>query len=442
VNVFYVKVTIIMALNHSQLNSAQFDIKFIFRALSSRNYRLFFSGQIISLVGTWMQQLAMSWLVYRLTGSSLLLGVTAFLGQIPTLFLTPFAGVISDRYNRHHILIMAQSLEMLQTLIVSILVLTHTIQIWHILVLSFFLGMVVSFEIPIRHAFIIQMIENKDDLGNAIALNSSMFNAARLIGPSIGGIVISLIGEGACFVLNTLSYLAVIFSLLVMRITPKVNGVSKNHIWDDLKEGFIYAFRFIPIRYILLLSGLVSFMTAPSQVLMPVFAKEVFHGGPKTLGFLLSMPAVGALIASIYLAGRKSVLGLVKMIGVASVFFGIGIAFFSLSTILWFSMMILGLVGFAVMVQMAASNTILQTIVDEDKRGRIMSLYTVSFLGMAPLGSLFAGGLANKIGAPYALLLCGVLCFLGAVIFLKNLPRLREKIRPVYIEKGILPPIR
>jgi MFS family permease len=414
-------------------------IKHIFRALRHRNYRLFFGGQSISLVGTWMQQTAMSWLVYRLTNSVLLLGIVGFSGQIPAFFLTPFAGVVADRHNRRRVLIVTQTLAMLQALILSALVLTNRITVGQIVALSIFLGLVNSFDIPVRQAFVVEMIEEREHLGNAIALNSSMVNAARLIGPPLAGILIAAFGEGICFLLNGVSYIAVIGSLLAMKIAPRKIRPPDTHVLHELKEGFIYAFNFKPIRFILILLALVSLMGVPYQVLMPVFARDIFHGGSITLGLLMAMSGVGALTGAIYLAGRKSVIGLGKIIPLASGFFGSGVIAFALSRTLWFSMAVMCMTGFAMMVQMAASNTVLQTIVEEDKRGRIMGLFTMAFLGMVPFGSLLAGSLASKIGAPNTLLLGGICCIIGALLFVRKLPSLREKVRPIYIEKGIIP---
>ena len=414
-------------------------VQHIFRALRHRNYRLFFGGQSISLVGTWMQQVAMSWMVYRLTNSALLLGIVGFSGQIPAFFLTPLAGVIADRYNRHRVLIVTQTLAMLQALILSTLVLTNRITVGQIVALSIFLGLVNSLDIPVRQAFVVEMIEEREHLSNAIALNSSMVPAARLIGPSLAGILIAAFGEGICFLLNGVSYLAVIGSLLAMRITPRKIKPSNTHVLHELKEGFVYAFNSTPIKFILILLSLVSLMGVPSyQVLMPVFARDIFHGGPITFGFLMAMSGVGALTGAIYLAGRKSVIGLGKIIPLASGFFGSGVIAFALSRTLWFSMAVMCMTGFAMTVQMAASNTVLQTIVEEDKRGRIMGLFTMAFMGMVPFGSLLAGSLASKIGAPNTLLLGGTCCVIGALIFVRKLPSLREKIRPIYIEKGII----
>jgi MFS family permease len=416
-------------------------VQHIFRALRHRNYRLFFGGQSISLVGTWMQQIAMSWLVYRLTNSTFLLGIVGFLGQIPTFLLAPFAGVIADKYNRHRVLIVTQTLAMLQALILSALVLANCITVGHIMTLSIFLGLVNSFDIPVRQAFTVEMIEEREDLGNAIALNSSMVNAARLLGPSLAGILIAGLGEGICFLLNAISYTAVIASLLAMKITPRQIAPSDAHLLHGLREGFVYAFNFAPIRSILLLLGLVSLMGVPYQVLMPVFARDIFHGGPRTLGFLMAMSGVGALTGAIYLAGRKCIVGLGKIIALACGLFGSALIMFALSTVLWFSIAVICVAGFAMMIQMAASNTVLQTVVEEDKRGRIMSLYTMSFMGMVPFGNLLAGSLGGKIGAPNTLLLGGTCCIIGALVFVRKVPLLREKIRPIYIKKGIIPDV-
>jgi MFS family permease len=413
-------------------------VQHIFRALRHRNYRLFFGGQSISLVGTWMQQVAMSWMVYRLTNSALLLGIVGFSGQIPAFFLTPLAGVIADRYNRHRVLIVTQTLAMLQALILSVLVLTNRITVGQIVALSIFLGLVNSFDIPVRQAFTVEMIEEREDLGNAIALNSSMVNAARLIGPSLAGIIIAVLGEGICFLLNGVSYLAVIGSLLAMKIAPRKIKPPDTHVLHELKEGFVYAFNFTPIRDILILLSLVSLMGVPYQVLMPVFARDIFHGGSITLGFLMAMSGIGALTGAIYLASRKSVIGLGKIIPLFSGLFGLAVIAVALSGVLWFSMPVICVAGFAMMVQMAASNTVLQTIVEEDKRGRIMGLFTMAFMGMVPFGNLLAGSLASKIGAPNTLLLGGTCCVIGALIFVRKLPSLRERIRPIYIEKGII----
>jgi MFS family permease len=414
-------------------------LQLIFRALHHRNYRLFFGGQGISLIGTWMQQIAMSWLVYHITHSAFLLGFVGFLGQIPALLLSPFAGVLIDKWNRHRILVCTQSLAMIQAFILALLALTGTIAIWHIIILALFLGFVNAFDMPTRQSFVVEMVETGEDLGNAIALNSFLFNGARLLGPSIGGILISLLGEGMCFLLNGISFIAVIIALLAMKITKKEIRSRSSQVFKGMKEGFTYAFGFPPIRSLLLLLALTSLTAMPYTVLMPVFAKNILHGGPQTLGFLLGASGVGALVGAIYLASRTSVLGLGKLIVIASSIFGIGLIAFSISRILWLSLLLLVLTGFGMMVQMVSSNTVLQTIVEEDKRGRVMSLYTMAFMGMVPFGSLLAGSLASKIGAPGTVIISGAACILGSILFARKLPALREMVRPIYIEKEILP---
>jgi len=413
-------------------------LKLIFRALSHRNYRLFFGGQGISLIGTWMQQIAMSWLVYRLTDSALLLGVVGFTSRIPTFLLASLAGVLADRWNRHRVLVITQTLSMIQAMILAILVLTGAIAVWHIIFLSLSLGLINALDIPTRQSFVVDMIEKREDLGNAIALNSSIVNGARLIGPSVAGMLIATLGEGMCFLLNGLSFIAVIFALLAMKITPKKREAQSSKVFQGLKEGFSYAFGFAPIRSVLLLLGLVSLMGMPFTVLMPIFAEKILHGGPQALGFLSGATGVGAIAGSIYLASRKSVLGLGRIIVISSNLFGIGLIGFSLSRLFWLSLLMMLLTGFGMMVEMASSNTVLQTIVEEDKRGRIMGFYTMAFMGMVPFGSLLAGTLANNIGAPNTVMIGGVACILGSVLFAKKLPSLRRITRPIYVEKGII----
>ena len=413
-------------------------LRLIFRGLYHRNYRLFFGGQGISLIGTWMQQIAMSWLVYRLTNSAFLLGVIGFSSQICSFIFSPFAGVISDRWNRHRILVVTQSLAMVQAFILASLTLMGVVAVHHLVILAIFLGLVNAFDMPTRQAFVVEMVEKREDLGNAIALNSFLFNGARLVGPSIAGILISILGEGMCFLLNGLSFLAVIIALLAMKTTPNKRESERTQVWRGLKEGFIYAFGFQPIRSILLFLGLISLVGMANTTLMPVFAKDILHGGPHTYGFLMGAIGAGAIIGAIFLASRRSVLGLGRIIVIASGIFGIGLISFSLSHILWLSFFLLSLTGFGTMVHMASSNTILQTMVDDDKRGRVMSLYTMAFMGMAPFGSLVGGSLAGRIGAPYTLIIAGTSCILGSFLFAKKLPSIREMVRPIYIRKGIL----
>ena len=416
-------------------------IKQVLRSLRHRNYRLFFGGQGISLVGTWMQQIALGWLVYRLTDSAFLLGLVSFAGQIPTFILASFAGVLADRYNRHKIIIITQTLAMIQAVILAVLTLTHTIQIWHIIFLSVFVGIVNAFDMPTRQSFVIDLVDDKSDLPNAIALNSSMFNTARLVGPTIAGILISLLGEGLCFLLNAVSYIAVIIALLMMHIVPRVETIKKEKVLKGLKEGLKYAYNFKPIRVLLLFLGLVSLTGTPYTVLMPIFARDILKGNANTLGFLFGAVGIGALTGAIYLASRKTVLGLGRWIAISSAIFAVGLILFSFSKSLFFSLVLMLFTGFGMMVQMASTNTLLQTLVDDDKRGRVMSLYVMAFMGTAPLGSLAAGTLASTFGAPFTILSGGIICLLGVIVYAKYLPKLRNYIRPVYFKLGILPEV-
>ena len=414
------------------------DLKRMVRALQHRNYRLFFAGQGISLIGTWMQRIAMGWLVYRLTHSAFLLGLVGFTGQIPIFLLTPFAGVLADRLNRHRMLVVTQTLAMMQALALALLILTGTIAVWHIVSLSIFLGFVDAFDMPVRQSFLVEMIENREDLGNAIALNSSIVNSARLLGPSIAGILIAYVGEGVCFLLNAISYLAVIASLLAMKIVSRRIETPKTDILQGVKEGFSYAFGFSPIRSVLLLISLVSLLGMPLTVLMPVFARDILHGDSHTLGFLMGASGTGALVGAIYLASRRNILGLEKWTALACGIFGAGLIVFSQSRHFWLSLLLMLITGFGMLVQMASGNTLLQAVVDEDKRGRVMSLYTMAFRGMVPFGSLLGGSLASKIGAPNTVLMGGASCVLGAILFARALPSITEMVQSVYAKKGIV----
>ncbi len=408
------------------------------RALSHRNYRLFFGGQGISLIGSWMTRVAMSWLVYRLTGSAIMLGLVGFAGQIPTFVLAPFAGVWVDRLDRYRVLVVTQALAMLQSFALAALALTGVIQIWHIVALSAFQGIINAFDMPARQAFVVEMVEDPADLPNGIALNSSMVNGARLIGPSIAGLLIAVAGEGWCFFVDGVSYLAVIGSLLLMHIARRVRPPKHAKVIDDLKAGFRYAFDFAPIRDALLLLALVSLMGMPYTVLMPIIAAQTLHGGPHTLGFLMGATGVGALGGAVFLAGRRSVVGLGRVIVVAAVMFGVGLITFSMSRMLVLSLVLLLITGAGFMVQMAATNTVIQTVVREDMRGRVMSFYTMAFMGTAPFGSLLAGALAARIGAPNTIAIGGVACIVGGLGFARRLPELRKLVRPIYVERGII----
>ena len=408
------------------------------RALRHRNFRLFFTGQSISLIGTWMTRIATSWLVYRLTGSALLLGVVGFAGQIPTFLLAPFAGVLVDRLNRRNLLVWTQVLAGVQSLVMAALTLAKVITIHEIIALSAFQGLINAFDMPGRQAFLVQMVEDKQDLGNAIALNSSMVNMARLIGPALAGIVIAAVGEGYCFAIDGFSYVAVVVSLLMMTIPLVDARRAAAPMFEQLKEGWSYVSGFHPVRTILTLFALLSLMGMPFVVLMPIFASQVLHGGPHTLGFLMGASGVGALVSALSLALRKSVRGLTTMIQISAAIFGAGLVLFGLSNNLLLSLLLMTVVGFGMMQGMAASNTIIQTLVPEDKRGRVMSYYTMAFVGMAPFGSLLAGSLAHRFGAPHAIMITGSFCLAGALWFTTRLKSVRAIMRPIYIEMGIM----
>ncbi len=421
---------------------ASTGLAFMLRALDHRNYRLFFSGQSISLIGTWMTRIATSWLVYRLTNSALLLGVVGFAGQLPSFLLAPVAGVLVDRWNRHRLLVATQALAMAQSLALAVLTLSGAVKIWHIIALSAFQGVINAFDMPARQAFVVEMVEKREDLSNAIALNSSMVNAARLLGPSLAGVIIAAVGEGWCFILDGVSYLAVIASLLMMTLTRAVEErIVEENLLRQFRDGWNYIVRFTPIRNILLLLALVSLVGMPYTVLMPLFANEILGGGPYTLGWLMAASGVGALTGALFLAARKTVLGLGKFIPIMAGAFGAGLIAFSFSRALWLSLLLMVVTGLGFMVQMAVSNTLLQTIVDEDKRGRVMSFYTAAVMGTTPFGSLLAGVVAARIGAPHTLLISGICCIVGALWFAKTLPSLRRDVRPIYVKMGILPQV-
>jgi MFS family permease len=410
-----------------------------FRSFQYRNYRLFFGGQSISLIGTWIQRIATPWLVYHLTNSVFLLGLVGFAGQIPTFLIAPFAGVLTDRWNKYYIMIATQIGAMIQALMLTLLYFGGNIHVWHIVILNIFLGCINAFDTPARQSFVIQMVEKREDLGNAIALNSSMVNGARLLGPSIAGVLIALTGEGICFLINGLSYLFVIASLLMMKVGPQVTKKKDAHVFREMKEGISYALGFAPIKYTIFLLAVVSFMGTSYMVLMPVFAKEILHGGPHTFGFLMAATGFGALSGALYLASKKSVVGLCNYIPFAAALFGTALVAFSFSRFQPLSMVLLVFAGLGMMMQMAASNTILQTIVDDDKRGRVMSFYVMAFMGTAPFGSFLAGTLAKYIGSPTTIMIGGLTCITGALLYTRRLKDIRKLIHPVYIKNGLLP---
>jgi MFS family permease len=410
----------------------------LFRALRHPNYRLFFFGQSISLVGTWITRLASSWLVYRLTGSEFLLGLVAFLGQIPALVISPVAGVYIDRWNRHRVLVITQALSMSQSAALAVLTLSGHITVTDILILQLFQGMVNAFDTPARQSFVVQMVEDRADLPNAIALNSSLVNGSRMIGPAIGGLLIAAVGEGWCFALDAVSYVAVIGSLLAMTVRPTATPPQVVPVLAALAAGFRYVAGFAPVRSGLLLVAAVSMFGMPYQVLMPVMASDVLGGGANTLGVLMMATGVGALAGTMYLASRHTVLGLGRKIAQAAMLFGAALIAFSTSSNLWLSLAILPFSGAGFIVALAATNTVIQTVVPETLRGRVMSLYTVAFLGTAPIGSLLAGVAAERIGAQATIAVGGACSLMFGLWFFTTLPRLRDLIRPVYAERGLL----
>jgi len=409
------------------------------RALRHRNFRLFFGGQSISLIGTWMTRIATSWLVYRLTKSPLLLGTVGFAGQIPTFLLAPLAGVIVDRFDRRTLLVWTQSLAMVQSLLLAFLTLTHRINIYEVLALSVMQGVVNAFDMPGRQSFMVEMVEDKADLSNAIAINSSMVNATRLVGPALAGMLIAVFNEGWCFAVDGVSYIAVIASLLMMRIRPSTIARASSTMLTELREGWSYVADFAPIRTILTLFALLSLMGWPFMVLMPIFAAQVLHGGPHTLGFLMGAVGVGSFASALTMVLRRTVRGLTKILPLGAAVFGVGLICFGFSNWLWLSMLTMFVTGFGMMQGMTATNTILQTVVEEKMRGRVMSYYTMAFVGMAPFGSLLAGTLAHLIGAQQTVIVSGSACILGSLWFWSRLKQLRAEMRPIYERLGIVP---
>jgi MFS family permease len=413
-------------------------IKGIFSSLHSRNYRLYFTGQGISLIGTWMQNIALSWLVYRLTGSVFLLGLIGFTSQIPTFVLAPFTGVLTDRHNRLKIMIIAQVCFMLQALTITLLVLFNLIEVWHIIVLSLAFGIITAFDAPARQSLVIELIDNPDDLGNAIALNSAIFNGARLVGPAIAGITIAIVGEGICFLLNTLSFVAVIIALLRIKIPFKQRIIQAGNFKKSFKEGFHYTFKSVPIRTLIILLATLSLVGLSFIVLLPAYAKEILHGSSDTLGYLMSAMGAGALLGALYMAARNTVLGLGKVISLSVSSLGLAIILASISNRTWFSLIVFFFGGLTMILSLSSINTMLQTVADEDKRGRVMSFYAMALMGTTPIGNLIAGTEASGIGIPYTLLICGTITVFSGIWFEIKRKSLRKFLRTIYIKKGIL----
>lgn len=410
------------------------------RALASRNYRLYLLGQAISLIGTWMQQVALSWLLYRLTGSSLWLGLIGFASQLPMLLLGPFAGVAADRWRRHRALVVTQSLAMAQAILLLLVTRSHDPPVLVLLGLGVLLGTINAFDMPIRQAFLSEIVTERGHLGNAIALNSSVVNGARLVGPSLAGMIIAAWGESACFLLNALSYVAVLAALFAMHPLPLRKQSAVASVGRHLLEGMGYAFGFPPIRALIIMTAVISVLATPLSVLMPVFAKVHFQGDAATQGLLMGAMGAGAVVGAMYLASRQSVVGLGLVITWTAACFGLGLIGFSLVNSLPLALAALAVVGFCMMLHLSACNTLLQTLVDEDKRGRVMSFFSMAFLGTAPLGALLAGSLAEQIGAPATVRCAGGVALVAATALATQLSRLRRLTRPIYERIGILPP--
>ena len=415
------------------------SISHAWRALRHRNFQLFFAGQGISVIGTWMTRLATSWLVYRMTHSALLLGIVSFSGQIVAFLFGPLAGVWVERLERRKLLLWTQALAAAQSLALAALTLTHHINLWEIIVLSAFQGLINAFDMPGRQSFLVQMVGDRNDLSNAIAINSSMVNGARLIGPAIAGMVISAFGEGWCFLIDGVSYFAVIASLAMMRIPPLESRRRVRSIVEQMREGWNYVRGFAPIRTVLLLFALLSLMGWPYMVLLPVFAGDVLHGGAHTLGWLTGASGVGALASGVSLMFRKSVKGLARMLQISTGMLGVTLILFGFSHSLWLSLGLLVFVGFGMMQGASASNTVIQALVTEDKRARVMSYYTMAFFGGAPFGSLLAGVLAHHIGAPATVMVTGACCVAGSVWFTLQVSSLYSAVESVEREPALSP---
>ena len=423
------------------------NLRFMLRAFRYRNYRLFFSGQIVSLVGTWLSMVATNWLVYRLASqaddanAAFVLGAVGFAGQIPIFLLAPFAGVWVDRFSRRHILMTTQALAMLQSFALALLAWQGVITIWQIVALNILQGVINAFDMPARQAFVVEIVGDRNDLSNAIALNSSMVHSARFLGPLLAGVLIYQLGEAACFFIDGFSYFGVLIALWMMRVAPRPEAGERARALGAFNEGLRYAFGFRPIRVLLLMVAITSLMTMPQSVLMPIFANEILGGGELTLGILLGASGVGAVCGSLYLASRRTVVGLGKVMLTAGAVLGAGLLILAVSRQLWLSVPVLCVCGFGMVVQMASANTLLQTIVDDDKRGRVMSLFTMCFIGMAPFGSLIAGTVASTIGASWTVALAGLACMAASGRLALLLPEMRQLVQPIFVRKGILPPV-
>jgi MFS family permease len=420
--------------DHTSSTPTDSRLKTTLRAFRNRNYRLYFFGQAISITGTWMQSIALNWLVYRLTNSVFMLGVIGFVLYAPNFFFAPIAGVFADRTSRFKMFFTTQVLAMCQALTLAVLVMTDTIQVWHIVVLAGVLGTINSFDFPSRQSMVVLLVEDKKDLSNAIALNSSMVNLARMLGPSFAGILIALIGEGWCFLINGISYIAVLGCLLAMRLRPQEITQGKANVWRGFREGVNYAFGSPAIRLVLILLAFVSIVGMPYAALMPVYARDILHGDSKTLGFLMGATGLGAITAAILLASRRSVVGLERQLAIAAACMGTGLIAISYIKDFWMALPFMYLIGIGMISQIAVSNTILQTLVDEDKRGRVISLYVATFVGMLPFGNLLTGSLASAFGTPETMFITGILLVIASIAFTTQLKKWREHAYPIIAE--------
>lgn len=407
------------------------------RALRHRNFALFVGGQIFALIGYWLQQVALAWLVYRLTGSATLLGVLGFAANLPVLLLAPFAGLWSDRFNRHRMMLATQVFEMLQAITLTALAFSGAIEVWHIIALTAFLGMCVAVELPVRHAYLLELVGGKEDLANAVATTSLVANCGRLIGPVVAGVLISRYSEATCFFINALTYIAVLVSFAFIRVTPQQSAQKHPPVWQGLGEGFAYVWRTVPIRLLLLLLAATAITAAPYSTLMPAIVHDLFAGDAQTLGFLVGAAGMGAVAGTLLLSIRRHVRGLLRFILGAALAVGAALVALSFSRWLPLSILLMSAIGFSMLVITVSTNMILQTIVDDDKRGRVMSLYTAAFLGIAPLGALLAGVFADRIGATTTVMIGGLLCIVVAASIARKLPAIRAHIRPIYAKLGL-----
>lgn len=408
------------------------------RALGSYNYRLWFCGQGVSVIGTWMQRVTVSWVVWEMTHSALLLGLVGFVGQILTFALSPFGGVLTDRWNRYHIVKITQALSLVQAMAMAVLALAHVLTVWEIFVLSGMLGAINAFDVPARQSFTVELVERPEDLANAIALNSTLINGARIVGPALAGVSLKFMGDGMSFLLNAFSFVFVIAALFLMRVTPRPPAAKSKRMWGEMAEGLAYVRHHVPIRTVLLMLAVTSLVAMPYQQLMPIFAARVFHGGPQTMGFLMGAAGAGAIVASLYLASLEDASKLPRILLAGSLVFGLALIGFALSSHLWMALGILVFAGFGMMVEITAGNTLLQTVVDEDKRGRVMSLYTMAFFGMGPWGNLLAGALASAIGAPPTVAIAGLVSLVCGAFLARPLLQMRAR-TPTWIAARPLP---